>query len=58
VQDILSQDKNARVITAGDFNEFAFVEPLEQYVKIFGLKDADVEAKIDKLERYTSTYSI
>ncbi|KAF2027059.1 DNase I-like protein [Setomelanomma holmii] len=58
VQDILSKDKNARVITAGDFNEFTFVEPLKQYVQISGLKDADAAAKVDELERYTYLFDM
>ncbi|KAI8941787.1 hypothetical protein NX059_002988 [Plenodomus lindquistii] len=58
VKDILSKDKNARIITAGDFNEFAFVEPLEQYVQISGLKDLDAVVKIDELERYTYLFDM
>ncbi|CAO2653685.1 Nn.00g030960.m01.CDS01 [Neocucurbitaria sp. VM-36] len=58
VKNILSKDKNARVITGGDFNEFTFVEPLEQYTKISGLKDLDAVAKIDKLERYTYLFDM
>jgi predicted extracellular nuclease len=38
VKDILSKDKNARIVTAGDYNEFTFVQPLEEYVRISGLK--------------------
>lgn len=58
IQNILSKDKDARVVTAGDFNEFAFVEPLEQYAKISGLKDLDAVAKIDELERYTYLFDM
>ncbi|EAT79147.2 hypothetical protein SNOG_13263 [Parastagonospora nodorum SN15] len=58
VKNILSKDKNARVITAGDFNEFTFVEPLKQYVQISGLRDADAADKIDELERYTYLFDM
>ncbi|KAG9199599.1 hypothetical protein G6514_008361 [Epicoccum nigrum] len=58
VKEILSKDKNARIITAGDFNEFTFVEPLKEYVKISGLKDMDAVAKIDELERYTYLFDM
>lgn len=58
MQDILAKDKNARVITAGDFNEFTFVEPLRQYVHISGLRDADAAAKIDERERYTYLFDM
>lgn len=57
-QNILSKDKKAKVITAGDFNEFTFVQPLEQYVQISGLRDLDAEVKIDKLERYTYLFDM
>ncbi|KAF1850692.1 endonuclease/exonuclease/phosphatase family protein-like protein [Cucurbitaria berberidis CBS 394.84] len=58
IKNILAKDKDARIITAGDFNEFAFVEPLEQYAQISGLKDLDAVAKIDKLERYTYLFDM
>lgn len=58
VKEILSKDKNARIITAGDFNEFTFVEPLKEYVKISGLKDMDAVANIDELERYTYLFDM
>lgn len=57
-QDILAKDSNARIITAGDFNEFTFVEPLKQYAAISGLKDADAAAKIDDEERYTYLFDM
>ncbi|KAJ8116015.1 hypothetical protein OPT61_g2466 [Boeremia exigua] len=58
VKDILSKNKNANIITAGDFNEFTFVEPLKQYMKVSGLKDMDAVAGIDKLERYTYLFDM
>lgn len=58
IQDILSKDKNARIVTAGDFNEFAFVQALEEYTKISGLRDMDEVVKIDKLERYTYLFDM
>ncbi|KAF2870909.1 Endonuclease/exonuclease/phosphatase [Massariosphaeria phaeospora] len=53
VKTILTQDPTARVITAGDFNEFTFVAPLQQYVQISGLKDLDAVVGIQPEERYT-----
>ncbi|KAK1907575.1 hypothetical protein P3342_005902 [Pyrenophora teres f. teres] len=58
IKDILSKDKSARIITAGDFNEFAFVEPLEEYTTISGLKDLDAVVGIDKVERYTYMFDM
>lgn len=54
----MAKDKNARVITAGDFNEFTFVEPLKQYVNISGLKDLDAAVRINELERYTYLFDM
>jgi predicted extracellular nuclease len=45
-------------MTAGDFNEFTFVEPLEQYVKISGLKDLDAVVGITDVERYTYLFDM
>jgi predicted extracellular nuclease len=57
-QDILTKDKNARIITAGDFNDFAFVQPLQEYSKISGMKDLDEVAKIKEVERYTYLFDM
>ncbi|KAI4166606.1 MAG: hypothetical protein LQ343_007912 [Gyalolechia ehrenbergii] len=56
IAQILAQDKNAAVIAAGDFNEFAAVEPLERFVQISGLQDLDVVSGIPEVERYTYTF--
>lgn len=56
IAEILKQDKNAAVIAAGDFNEFAVVEPLRRFVEVSGLKDLDVVAKVPEHERYTYTF--
>ena len=55
IAQILAQDKNAAVIAAGDFNEYAFVEPLKRFVQITGLRHMDVVSGIPEVERYTST---
>lgn len=56
IAEILAQDQNAAVIAAGDFNEFAFVEPLERFVQISGLQDLDTVAQLPEVERYTYTF--
>lgn len=56
IAEILKQDKNTAVIAAGDFNEFAFVEPLRRFVEVSGLRDLDVVGKIPENERYTYTF--
>lgn len=45
-------------MTAGDFNEFAFVQPLEDYATISGLKDLDAVVGIEKVERYTYMFDM
>lgn len=56
VSEILQYDPNAGVIVAGDFNEFAFVEPLEAFAQNSGLVDLDVAAGVPEVERYTYLY--
>ncbi|KAF1949732.1 DNase I-like protein [Byssothecium circinans] len=58
IKSILDQDKNAAIITAGDFNEFAFVQPMETYAQISGLKDLDEVVGIKKVERYTYLFDM
>jgi predicted extracellular nuclease len=56
IAEILKQDKNAAIVVAGDFNEFATVEPLRRFVEVSGLKDLDVVAKVPEQESYTYTF--
>lgn len=58
VADILAEDKNANIVVAGDFNEFAFVEPLENFLAISNLRDMDEAANIPQLERYTYLFDM
>ena len=58
VADILAEDENANIIGAGDFNEFAFVEPLENFLAISNLRDMDEAANIPQLERYTYLFDM
>ncbi|KAK4561644.1 hypothetical protein LTR86_004323 [Recurvomyces mirabilis] len=56
IAQILAQDKDAAIITAGDFNEFASVQPLTTFVRVSGLQDMDVAANIPAEERYSYTF--
>lgn len=58
IAQILSYDPNAAIITAGDFNEFAFVKPLTNFVALSGLQDLDVAANIPPTERYTYLFDM
>lgn len=57
-QDILANDKKAKVIAAGDFNEFVAVEPLKQFMKISGMEDLDEVARVKDVERYTYLFDM
>ncbi|KAI1750567.1 Endonuclease/exonuclease/phosphatase [Xylaria castorea] len=56
VAEILARDADARVLTIGDFNEFAFAAPVQTFAKVSGLKDMDEVANIPTTERYTYLY--
>lgn len=56
INEILTLDVSAKIIAAGDFNEFAFAQPLEVFVEGSGLVDAGALAGIGEEERYTYLY--
>ncbi|KAL4901707.1 hypothetical protein BDW74DRAFT_69109 [Aspergillus multicolor] len=56
VASILEEDSSAKILTTGDFNEFAFVQPLTTFVSKSGLTDLDEIVGIDPIERYTYIY--
>lgn len=58
VQKILNEDPDAAVIVAGDFNEFAIVDPLIQFVAASGLKNMDDVVRRDETERYTYLFDM
>lgn len=55
---VLEADPGAHVVVAGDFNEFAFVEPLEVFAEGSALVDADEAAGIEVHERYTYLFDM
>ncbi|KAL2134069.1 hypothetical protein VTI74DRAFT_1065 [Chaetomium olivicolor] len=55
---ILKLDPSANVIAAGDFNEFAFVQPMKTFSAISRMVDLDEAAKIPIEERYTYAYDM
>jgi predicted extracellular nuclease len=58
IADILALDPSAAVIAAGDFNEFAFVEPLTTFAEISGLTELDEVVGIPPEERYTYAFDM
>ncbi|KAH8199440.1 hypothetical protein TruAng_006378 [Truncatella angustata] len=58
VAQILAEDANAKIIVAGDFNEYPVVQPIEDFLSLSGLKDLDIVAGIPETERYTYLYDM
>ncbi|GJC96570.1 endonuclease/exonuclease/phosphatase [Colletotrichum higginsianum] len=58
IAEILAADPNARIIAAGDFNEFAFVQPLKTFTATSGLIDLDEAVGIPVEERYTYVFDM
>jgi predicted extracellular nuclease len=55
---LLALDSNAKIIVAGDFNEFSFVQPLITFAEQSGLIEADVAAREPVTERYTYLFDM
>ncbi|UNI18296.1 hypothetical protein JDV02_004572 [Purpureocillium takamizusanense] len=55
---ILKQDPAARVIAAGDFNEFTQVQPMRAFAERSGLRDLDELAGLAPEERYTYLFDM
>jgi hypothetical protein len=53
IAEIISLDTYANIIAAGDFNEFAFVQPMKTFSTISEMVDLDEVAGIPVEERYT-----
>ncbi|EJT69465.1 hypothetical protein GGTG_13084 [Gaeumannomyces tritici R3-111a-1] len=58
VAQILAQDPKARVIAAGDFNEFVPVAPLQAFMERSGLLDLDAVVGIPPEERYSYVFDM
>ncbi|GAW14991.1 hypothetical protein ANO14919_043990 [Xylariales sp. No.14919] len=58
IAEILAEDPNARILTIGDFNEYAFAAPVQTFAKVSGLKDLDEVTKIPATERYSYLYDM
>jgi predicted extracellular nuclease len=57
VQSILNINHQAKIIVAGDFNEFSFAPPLLSFLTNSGLREADDVAGVAKNERYTYLFN-
>jgi endonuclease/exonuclease/phosphatase family metal-dependent hydrolase len=58
IKQILNLDPQAAVITAGDFNEFAFVKPLTDFASISGLSSLDDVVGTPESEVYTYLFDM
>ncbi|KAL2218455.1 endonuclease/exonuclease/phosphatase family protein [Thermoascus aurantiacus ATCC 26904] len=55
---LLSLSPDAKILVAGDFNEFAFAPPLKHFLAASGLRDLDDVAGVPPTERYTYLYDM
>ncbi|KAL2200151.1 Endonuclease/exonuclease/phosphatase-like protein [Corynascus similis CBS 632.67] len=55
---ILDLDPTANVIAAGDFNEFAFVQPLKTFEAVSKMVELDESVETPAEERYTYAYDM
>jgi predicted extracellular nuclease len=58
IKQILNLDPQAAVVTAGDFNEFAFVKPLTDFASISGLSSLDDVVGTPESEVYTYLFDM
>ncbi|KAF7562740.1 hypothetical protein G7046_g1402 [Stylonectria norvegica] len=58
IAQILKEDRKAHVITAGDFNEFVQVEPLQVFRQASGLVELDELVHMPLAERYTYLFDM
>ncbi|KAH7378043.1 endonuclease/exonuclease/phosphatase family protein [Cadophora sp. MPI-SDFR-AT-0126] len=58
VAQILKENPFAKIIVAGDFNEFTFVEPLETFKSVSHLLDLDDVTLTPSTERYTYMFDM
>lgn len=56
IADLLAADPDAAVVSAGDYNEFAWVAPLTAFTQVSGLRGLDEVVGIEPTERYTYTF--
>ncbi|PWY69080.1 endonuclease/exonuclease/phosphatase family protein [Aspergillus heteromorphus CBS 117.55] len=54
---LLAEKSEAKILTGGDFNEYAFVEPLEVFASESKLLDLEEVTGIPATERYTYLYN-
>ncbi|KAK0617583.1 Endonuclease/exonuclease/phosphatase-like protein [Immersiella caudata] len=58
IREIMKEDPKAKVIAAGDFNEFSFVQPMKTFAAVSGMVDLDEATNVPVPERYTYVYDM
>ncbi|EKD16409.1 endonuclease/exonuclease/phosphatase family protein [Drepanopeziza brunnea f. sp. 'multigermtubi' MB_m1] len=58
IAQILAADPSAKIIAAGDFNEFSFVQPLEIFTSVSQLLDLDDAVSTPAEERYSYMFDM
>ncbi|KAM3423935.1 hypothetical protein BST61_g1329 [Cercospora zeina] len=58
IRQILDQDRNANIMSAGDYNEFHVVQPLRTFTSVSGLQDLDDAVGTRDEEKYTYLFDM
>jgi predicted extracellular nuclease len=58
ISQIMELDPKARIVAAGDFNEFTQVEPMQTFLSKSGLIDLEEAIDMDPAERYTYLFDM
>lgn len=58
IAQIMELDPKARIVAAGDFNEFTQVEPMQTFLSKSGLIDLEEAVDLDPAERYTYLFDM
>ena len=58
IRQILRQNRNANIMSAGDYNEFQVVQPLRTFTSVSGLEDLDDAVGTRDEEKYTYLFDM
>lgn len=58
IKQILDIDRNANIMSAGDYNEFTVVQPLKTFASVSGLEEVDDAVRTPETERYTYLFDM
>ncbi|KAI5359247.1 putative Endonuclease/exonuclease/phosphatase superfamily [Septoria linicola] len=58
IRQILDADRNANIMSAGDYNEFEVVQPLKTFSSVSGLEELDDAVRTPEEEKYTYLFDM